>query len=333
IEFENGKKFTFKQLHNDCLKVAAALKKAQLKPGEIFMVYGFNCYEFVVAIISGLLVGGVALPIRGADTSNEFHNEIKSKDVRLLFISGHLKDAAVAVKNLSQIKEVILFDGVEHDGDLRCIQSIIRDETEFLAEDEIFDPKGNQDSIALILESSGTTGAVKGAQLAHYDLATLFVSSNPLDINRSDGEILLAASPIAHLTGMTNHFFSLTHGTILVTLRENTLENNMKAIEKYKITRAVLSPSTMTQMIKADPPPNLQSLKAVFVAGARLPKDVGDEFVKRFGIKYLYNAYSMTEATMLSTLGVNEIGKFHALGKIWNGMQIKVVDVETESIL
>ncbi|RWS20969.1 hypothetical protein B4U80_14201, partial [Leptotrombidium deliense] len=69
IESENDKSFTFNQLLNDSLKVAAALKKAQLKPGEIFMIYGFNCYEFLVAIISGLLVGGTALPIRGADTS------------------------------------------------------------------------------------------------------------------------------------------------------------------------------------------------------------------------------------------------------------------------
>ncbi|RWS18834.1 hypothetical protein B4U80_12407, partial [Leptotrombidium deliense] len=173
IEYENGKKFTFKQLLNDCLKVSVELKKAQLKPGEIFMVYGYNCYEYVVAIISGLLVGGIALPIRGADTSNEFHNELTSKDVRLLFISAHLKDAAFAVKKrLSQIKEVILFDGVERDGDLKCVQSIIRDEKEFLADEEIFHPKGDHESVAILLESSGTTGASKAAKLAHYDLST-----------------------------------------------------------------------------------------------------------------------------------------------------------------
>ncbi|RWS23518.1 4-coumarate--CoA ligase 1-like protein [Leptotrombidium deliense] len=334
IESENGKKFTFNQLLNDCLKVAAALKKAQLKPGEIFMVYGFNCYEYVVAIISGLLVGGIGLPIRGADTSSEFHNELTSKDVRLLFISAHLKDAAFAVKNnLSQIKEVILFDGIERDGDLKCIQSILRNEKEVLAENEIYDPKGNQESIALILESSGTTGATKGAKLAYYDLATLFSSSSPLDKNRGNDEILLAASPVAHLSGMTSHFYSLTHGTTLVTLRQNTLENNVNAIEKYRITRAVLSPSMMTQMLKLDPPANLKSLKSVFIGGARLPKGIGEEFVKKFDIKDFHNAYTMTEITILATLGENVMGNYHAIGKVCPGMQIKIVDIETGKIL
>ncbi|RWS20795.1 4-coumarate--CoA ligase 1-like protein, partial [Leptotrombidium deliense] len=334
IEFESGKKFTFKQLLNDCLKVAFALKKAQLKPGEVFMVYGFNCYEYVIAIISGLLVGGVALPIRGADTSSEFHNELTSKDVRLLFISAHLKNAAVAVKeNLSQIKEVILFDGIENDGDLKYIQSILRNEEEFLAEDEIYDPKGNQESIALILESSGTTGASKAAKLGHYDLSTFAMCLNYLDLNRSDGEIILAASPVAHHSGMTVHFFSLSHGTTIVTLRQNTFENTVNAIEKYKITRILLSPSMMTQLIKSDHPPNLQSVKSVFVGGSRVPKGIGEEFVKKYDIKELHTIYTMTEIIMISTIGENEMGNYHAIGKISPGMQIKIVDTETEAIL
>ncbi|RWS10995.1 acyl-CoA synthetase-like protein, partial [Leptotrombidium deliense] len=89
----------------------------------------------------------------------------------------------------------------------------------------------------------------------------------------------------------------------------------------------------MTQMLKSDPPPNLQSLKTVFVGGSRLPKDVGEEFVTKFGIKELRNAYTMTEITMLTTLGENEMGNFHALGKVCAGMQIKIVDTETEAIL
>ncbi|RWS19284.1 4-coumarate--CoA ligase-like 9, partial [Leptotrombidium deliense] len=187
--------------------------------------------------------------------------------------------------------------------------------------------------VAILLESSGTTGASKAAKLAHYDLSTYLLYYNYLDVNRSDDEIILAASPIAHLSGMTSHFFSLTHGTILVTLRENTLENNMNAIEKYKITRAVLSPSMMTQMIKSKNPPNLQSLKLVVFGGSRIPKGIGEEFVKKFDIKYLYNGYTMTEITMLATLGANDIGNYHAIGKVWYGMQIKVVDIETEALL
>ncbi|RWS19770.1 4-coumarate--CoA ligase 1-like protein, partial [Leptotrombidium deliense] len=264
----------------------------------------------------------------------EFHNELTSKDVRLLFISGHLKNSAIEVKKkLSQIKEVILFDGVQNDGDLKSIQSILRNEQQILAEDELFDPKGDQESIAAILESSGTTGATKGAKLAHYDLATLFSSSSPLDENRGDDEILLAASPVAHLSGLTIHFYSLTHGTKLVTLRQNTLENNVNAIEKYKITRGILSPSMMTQMLKSDPLPNLHSLKAVFVAGSRLPNDVAEEFVTKFGIKILRNAYTMKEITMLATLGENKMGNFHAIGIICAGMQIKIVDIQTQAIL
>ncbi|RWS18555.1 Luciferin 4-monooxygenase-like protein, partial [Leptotrombidium deliense] len=89
----------------------------------------------------------------------------------------------------------------------------------------------------------------------------------------------------------------------------------------------------MTQMIKADPPPNLKSLKTVFVGGARLPKDVGEEFANKFDVKDLHNVYSMTEITMLATMGETETGNYHAIGKVWYGMQIKIVDIETEALL
>ncbi|RWS18394.1 4-coumarate--CoA ligase-like 9, partial [Leptotrombidium deliense] len=182
--------------------------------------------------------------------------------------------------------EVILFDGVQNDGDVNCIQSILRDENKALTEDEIFD----QERVTAILQSRGTTGATKSAKLANFDLATPFSSSRPVDENIGNDEILLAASPISHLSGLTIHFYSLKHRTKLVTLPQNTLENNVNAIEKYKITRGLFSPSMMSQMSKCDPTHGYQSLKTVFVCGCRLANDVGEEFVTKFLNKNcLYN--------------------------------------------
>ncbi|RWS20235.1 hypothetical protein B4U80_03723, partial [Leptotrombidium deliense] len=230
--------------------------------------------------------------------------------------------------------EVILFDGVDNDDDLNCIQSLLYSKNASLPINEIFDPNGDQNSIVVILESSGTTGAQKGAMMGHYDIATLILSSNnPLMKNSNGDEILMGCSPLAHYSGVLTHLTSLLFGATVVTLRNSTVETVMDAIERYQVTRTILASTTMNLILKSVKNVNCNSLRKVFVGGMRVPKGVGEEFLNKFNVKELHNVYTMTEITMMTTLGENELNNYHAIGKVCDGMQIKVVNPETEKLL
>jgi len=46
-----------------------------LKEGDIFGVFGQNCYEYLTIYLGGLIAGGIASGIRATDTFREFELE------------------------------------------------------------------------------------------------------------------------------------------------------------------------------------------------------------------------------------------------------------------
>ncbi|RWS10355.1 hypothetical protein B4U79_06706, partial [Dinothrombium tinctorium] len=328
-EYETGAQFNYEQLYNDSLSVAGALKQFGLNVGDVFMVYGFNCYEYVVALLSGLLVGGIGIPIRGIDTDYELRREIQSRDVKFLFIGSQMRDLASSVKaDFEQIKRVILFDSIENDSTFDTINVMKRNENK-LNESKIYDPKGNRDSIVLIMESSGTTGPAKGAMLGHYDFATTF---QIYSVFFSEPDTGIGSSPLAHMSGAFQWFHAICYGRHLVSLRNTTLDNVLDAIKKHEIKRVTLSPSTMNALNKMEKHIDLSTVR-VLTAGSRLPAEVAREFINKYKISQLVNCYGITEAGGSISFNTDVARNYNSVGKVIAGVQVKVVNPQTGALL
>ncbi|RWS06529.1 hypothetical protein B4U79_13600, partial [Dinothrombium tinctorium] len=340
IEYENGKRFSFKQLLNDCLKLAAELKTLGLQPGDAYMVYGFNCYEFLLVFFAALIIGGTGIPMRGVDSEFEVLREIKQREVKFFFAAQELKKVANSVRNeLKQVKEIILFDTFVNDEEIINIQSLLKSAKEPLNENDIFDPKNDQDTIAVILESSGTTGAAKGCMMGHYDLATA-IQSRSLYNERALVEDVIRSghSPFAHLSGTITYLFSIYNGMKVVALRKAPIEKLVDAIDRFKITDAIFTPSTLNLFNKFEGKIDLSSLKFIVVGGSRVSNKILKTFVEKFRVEDIRNGYTMTEITCVGLISQNlretELkGDFAPIGKVGAGMQIKVIDVNNGRLL
>ncbi|RWS20850.1 hypothetical protein B4U80_04469, partial [Leptotrombidium deliense] len=330
VEYETGKTTTFSMLLSDCLKLSSALVASNIKPGDVFIVYGFNSYEFLVALISGIFVGAIAVSMRALDTDYEVKDTILMWDAKCLFVTSQKYETAMFVKQqLPNFKNIFIFDTEQKDFRFPTIRQLIDSSTE-MEEHNIYEPK-NKDEFAVILESSGTTGAMKGTKLGHYDLATLYDSRNTSTLYKK-ADVFSGHSHMAHLSGLGAHLRSITFGIKIVSIRQSNVEKLVDAIRKYRITRLIITPSTMNLMNKLENVDNLNSLKHVFVGGSRVTQTVINNFLKKFNVEEFRNVYTMTEVTILSTLSDNKIN-CEAIGKVCPGIQMKVINPATGRLL
>ncbi|RWS25288.1 luciferase-like protein [Leptotrombidium deliense] len=328
----------FQSLYDGCMKVGAALiKKLDLKDGDCLLVYGYNSWEFLCAVIAGLAAGALVRTMRAMDSDYEVIQELAQMKVSYIFITDEKRQLANIIKqemeqkNLKDLKHIIIIDNAWEEKEFYALRMLIRDCDHQLTDSEVYDPKGNQETIAMILESSGTEGPVKGVLLGHYDLATVFAKSNIFDVKEND--ILSGHSFIGHLSGLATNFLSIIYGSKLVSFRVPNADSILEAITQYKITVGLFSPYYLDLMqtnMKGKRNINLNSLTQVFVSGSRLSKKTTEEFLwKQKECKVFGNVYLLTEATGILMLAINH-PNVDSIGNVAAGVQAKVINAKGE---
>ncbi len=168
---------------------ALFLQKQGLKPGDRAAVCGLNSPEWAVAYLGILWAGGVVVPIDAALHDREVKNLIQAADARFLFIDG---DRISSID--SELTAVISLTAAGSD---RYIYDL-----DLPGEEELSVPEARDDeALAAILFTSGTTGNPKGVMLTHRNLvADCFLAQANLNIRPDD--VFYALLPIHHSYSM-----------------------------------------------------------------------------------------------------------------------------------
>lgn len=148
----------------------------------------------------------------------------------------------------------------------------------------------NQDDVAAILFSSGTTGNVKAAILTHGNFIAIIASFYHQRQERTFPAVVLCMSPYFHVFGLSYSLKSVALKEAVVEMGRYELGRMLKAVEDYKVTHLIVVPPIVVAMVKNDATDNfnLGSLEAVGCGAAPLGKDVSDAFVKKFHGVTLY---------------------------------------------
>jgi fatty-acyl-CoA synthase len=149
----------------------------------------------------------------------------------------------------------------------------------------------------LVLLSSGTTGAPKGARRSKpkaMTTAAAVISKIPLRAHEST----MIASPIFHGLGFLQASLALGLGSTMVLRRRFEPAATLAAVERHRCTGLVLVPVMLQRILdlprEAIDAYDLTSLRIIVVAGSNLSADLGRRALDRFG-DVVYNLYGSTE--------------------------------------
>ena len=203
-------------------------------------------------------------------------------------------------------------------------------------------PKGDPDSLATVIFSSGSTGVPKGIMLSHFNLATNVDAVLQL-FWLDERDRIIGVLPLFHSFGfMATIWLPLfTGGGVVYHPNPTDAKVIGELIHKYKGTFLLSTPTFCGTYLRKCTREQFASLRFVVVGAEKLREPLRKEFEETFGVD-LMEGYGMTE--MSPVVAVNspdfqdkkypQIGTKHGtVGLPIPGVAVKIVDPETQEPL
>lgn len=150
---EDGlKSFTFRDVSDRAAGIGHHLSGLGINKGDRVAIFSENCPEWGMAYLGIVSIGAVAVPLDAQYTKDEVENLLKDSESRAIFTSPTLLPA---VKEASQGLNIKIIRLDEHFAD---------------AGTDLKSVPINDDDLASLLYTSGTTGVPKGVMLTHGNL-------------------------------------------------------------------------------------------------------------------------------------------------------------------
>jgi len=200
------------------------------------------------------------------------------------------------------------------------------------------------DDCAIVLKTSGTTGPPKRVELTYRSLSASIAAVQKHHGAKDAHEVRLRPGvtiqmlPLAHTSAIQSVCTTVADGRRLILLDRFEPHAWARAVRDYQVVTTGIPPAAIKMVLDSDIDPEwLSSLKAVRAGSAPLDPLVAEAFTARFGIPVL-QAYGATEFQGLASWTLKDHRRFAtakkgAVGRIHPGVEVRVVDPETEQVL
>lgn len=312
IIFET-RRWTYWQVDRIVQKIALYLQAQGLRAGDHVAAYGANsdCYVFYWLACNRL--GLVHVPVNYALLGDELHYILTQSQVKAVFCDPQLRDSLMGLKDRLSITLYGTFFGGETHDLLRLIQGVAHEQqlpNSLALEDiSVFSHQDNrwlfdEQSIAQILYTSGTTSLPKGAMLSHEALYAEYESCiEALDIKSSDKA--LASLPLYHSAQMQVFLMpGLLQGVTQVIIASPKPEICFTWFEKESITTFFAPPTVWIALLRhpSFTVEKMQMLKKAYYGASIMPLPVLEEIRRLLPEMGVYNCYGQSEIGPLATV-------------------------------
>ena len=307
---------TYDQLDDGSARVVALLRDKGIEPGDRVGIMLPNVPYFGVIYYGILRAGGVVVPMNPLLKGREVKFYVEDPGTKLLFAWGDFEEAAG--------------QGAEEGG----AELILVKPGEFEELVASYEPEGevtgrDDDDTAVLLYTSGTTGAPKGAELTHANLRKNCEISARTLAEASEEDVLLGALPLFHSFGQTCGLNgAVSVGACLSMIPRFDPAKALEIIERDKVTVFQGVPTMYHAMLNCDKreDADVSSLRACMSGGAAMPVEVMKSFEEAFGCEVL-EGYGLSETSPVASF--NQPGQERKPGSIGTpieGVEMKVVD-------
>ncbi len=173
------------------------------------------------------------------------------------------------------------------------------------------EPDWNMDpeEIAILLYTSGTTGAPKAAVLRHKHLVSYILGSVEF-MGAGDDEATLVSVPPYHVAGMAAICSSVYAGRRIVQLPNFDADAWIDLARGEGVTHAMVVPTMLARIVERLDARNdggIASLRALSYGGGKMPRPVIERALELLPHAAFVNAYGLTETSLtIAVLGPDD---------------------------
>lgn len=310
--------WSYQDLLQTAGRYAALLDSVGAKPGDRVAVQVQKSPEAIALYIGCIQQGCVFLPLNTTYTSTEVEYFITDAKPVLFVCDESARAALSAITDANQCQLLTL----NSDGSGSFAVGAQKQDVALSAQ-----PR-NEDDLAAILYTSGTTGRSKGAMLTHRNLLSNAVTLREYWQFTHD-DVLLHGLPIYHTHGLfvATNTLLLAGGSFIFLLSFNADD----FIEQLPHSTTMMGVPTFYTRLLADKrlTKDLVSHMRLFVSGsAPLLAETHIEFHARTG-QMILERYGMTETNMNTSNPYTGERRAGTIGWELPGVEARVVDPET----
>jgi len=170
------------------------------------------------------------------------------------------------------------------------------------------EPAENDDEIAVVLFTSGTTSEPKSALLRHRHLMAYLLGSVEFG-SADESEAVLVSVPPYHVAGIANMLSNLFSGRRLVYLQSFSAQTWLETVQREAITHAMVVPTMLARVVDELDGELVEhsTLRTLSYGGAKISEKVIRAALKAFPTTGFVNAYGLTEtASTIAILGPDD---------------------------
>jgi fatty-acyl-CoA synthase len=324
-----GNTLTWAQLRERVAALAGALNRRGVGFGDRVMILMLNRTEFMESVLAINMLGAIAVPVNFRLTRAEIAFLVSDCEARLLITEPVLAAVATGVRNVQPLLETIVVAGGGGEDGLLAYEYLVDEAGNSSAPVEPVDIPN--DSPALIVYTSGTTGRPKGAVLTHTNLTGQTMTglyTHGADINNDVGFI---GVPFFHIAGIGNMLTGMLLGapTVIHPLGAFDPGQLLDVLHAEKVTGIFLVPAQW-QAVCAAQRKNPRELKLRVISWGAAPASdtLLREMSESFPGAQILAAFGQTEMSPVTCmlLGEDAIRKRGSVGKVIPTVAARVVD-------
>jgi acyl-CoA synthetase (AMP-forming)/AMP-acid ligase II len=301
---EGHRRITFGALHGQATDIARALIASGVEPGDRVAMWAPNSARWIAASFGVYAAGGVLVPFNTRYRGEEAGHILRTAGARLLLtVTDFLDTDYVAmldgIAGLESLEEIVVMSGgvpgaATSWGDFlarkdRVPATEVAERTRAIVGDDPSD----------IIFTSGTTGAPKGAVLAHGASVRTYLEWSEL-VDLRGGDRYLSVYPFFHTAGLKSGILAcVLRGATIYPQGTFDVPTVLRLVAEERITM-LPGPPTVFQTILNHPDLDafdLSSLRCSVTGAAVVPVEVIRQMREVLRIPTVVTGYGMTETT------------------------------------